>query len=190
MININLIANRRSQKLREMVMLRWAVISVLLLAVGMALLNVMALLDYATAVGKLATTQDKLKMVQDDKIGLDKVQAKIEEKRPQVILLKQAQQSQEAWLIILADISHILRNDVVLTTLSSGRSDKSMTLTMGGYATDERTVAQLILDLREKTKWAGNPKPGTVSANMNEHGERTVHFDLTVPIEGMLGGDL
>ena len=190
MININLIANRRSRKLREMVMLRWAFISVILLLIAMFSLNAWELWVYSAAAEQLTRTQKTLTKIQEDKKTLDEIQAKVEEKRPQVILLKQAQQSQGAWLIILADLSRIVPSDVVLTSLSTGRVDKTMTLSMGGYAADEHTVGQFMMDLPEKTAWAGTPKLGTVSADEKDQGQRTVHFDLTVPIQGMLGGDL
>jgi len=190
MININLIANRRAKKMREMTFLRFAIMGVIIVFMAMLFLNLYALLMQRIAVDQYNVAVQRLEDIQEDEKDFNKILDEIKEKVPQTNLLERAQQSQAAWATILADFSRMLPHDVVLTNMSTAIVDKNMGVQIGGYAADEQTLGQFMIDLRTKTEWAGKPKLGTVSAVENDlTKERRVRFDLMVPIMGMMAGD-
>ncbi len=189
MININLIAGRRSKKLREMMFLRWAVLGVFLVLTSMFILNIWALYNQGTARNNNTTIANALKDRRKDAQELDEIEGTISEKKPQIRLLQQAQQSQAAWLTILADLSRIMPNDVAISNLSTSESQGLIAVRFSGIARDEKTLGDFMMDIPTKTGWAGKPKVGSVTEETVMK-MRRVHFDLTVPVEGMKGGDL
>lgn len=189
MININLIANRRSRKMREMMYLRWAIFGVFIAILIAIVMNLFAILDYKMAVNNRDEKKNQVAVLQEKEQQLDKYTNQIKELEPQLILLDQAQKSQNAWLTVMADMSRVIPSNVYIVSFNSTIMDKQMALAINGVAEDETTVGRFSEILRTQTNWAGNPKQGSISASINELIGRRVTFDLVIPINGMIGGD-
>ncbi|MEI6518677.1 MAG: PilN domain-containing protein [bacterium] len=189
MININLIANRRSRKMREMMYLRWAIFGVFIAILIAIIMNLFAIFDYNWAIDTRNVRQAQVDSLQQKEKQLDALTNQIKELEPQLLLLNQAQKSQNAWLTIMADMSRIIPSNVYLTSFNSTVIDKQMALAIGGVAEDEKTVGVFSETIRTQTSWAGNPKQGAISASVSELTGRQVTFDMVIPIEGMIGGD-
>lgn len=189
MISINLIANRRSRKMREMMYLRWAIFGVFIAILIAIVMNLLAVIDYSMADTTRDVRKGEVASLQVKEKQLNTLTNKIKELEPQLIMLGQAQKSQNAWLTIMADMSRIIPSNVYITSFNSTVIDKQMALAISGVAEDESTVGDFSETIRTKTSWAGNPKQGSISASENELTGRRVIFDLVVPINGMIGGD-
>ncbi len=189
MININLIANRRSRKMREMMYLRWAIFGVFIAILIAIVMNLFAILDNKWASNKRDEKKVIVEALNQKEKQLDALSNQIKELEPQLLMLGQAQKSQNAWLTIMADMSKIIPPSVYLTSFNSTVMDKQMALSISGVAEDETTVGVFSETVRTKTSWAGNPKQGAISASVSELTGRHVTFDLIIPIDGMIGGD-
>ncbi|HEY3379403.1 MAG TPA: PilN domain-containing protein [Armatimonadota bacterium] len=189
MININLIAERRARKMREMTILRVGSLCVVLLSILMVLIIMYAgyrNISASTDVKTVTKTLDDLQPQYDE---LLQVRNQISALAPVETLLNEVQKSEGAWMIILGDISAITPRGVVLQTVGSTSDAQGVSLHIAGRATDEQTVAAFLLALRQQTSWAKTPNLKSVTS---EDGPQTkaVRFDLTVPVQGLLGGDL
>jgi Tfp pilus assembly protein PilN len=189
MININLIANRRSRKMREMMYLRWAIFGVFIAILIAIVMNLFAILDNKYASNNRDEKKIQVEALKQKEKQLDVLTDQIKELEPQLMMLNQAQKSQNAWLTIMADMSRIIPSDVYLTSFNSTVIDKQMALSISGVAIDEKTVGEFSETIRTQTGWAGNPRQGAISASNSELLGRRVTFDMIIPIEGMIGGD-
>ncbi len=189
MININLIANRRTRKMREMMYLRWAIFGVFISILICIILIMWAKIDNVYETNKQNDKKQQVEALQQKEKQLDALTNQINDLEPQLIMLSQAQKSQNAWLTIMADMSRIMPSNVYITSFNSTVIDKQMALSISGVAEDENTVGVFSETIRTQTRWAGNPKQGSISASVSELLGRRVTFDLIIPIDGMIGGD-
>ena len=93
-------------------------------------------------------------------------------------------------MTILADTSRITPNDVFLSAFTTSANADGVTLHINGLANDENTLGQYMTAIREKTAWAQMSTLNSVSAQEDLHFGRRVHFDLTIPIRNLIGGEL
>lgn len=189
MININLIAERRARKVREISILRMSVLGVFLVILAMGLLNTVAYIDKVISEKALAQVTDELAIVTEEKVKLDLIKAEISEKEPVVTLLKQVQLSEAAWMIILADFTRVIPDNVSIGGITTTMTDEGVELNVAGVASDEETVGEFMLAIREKTRWAKTPTAGTISA-VDDNPDSGVRFSLTIPVRGLYGGEL
>jgi len=190
MININLIAERRARKMREMTTLRFSTIGVLVVMVFAILLNIGKLLECQALRTEQKTAQKQLDELGAKRRELKKVTDEIEAKRPVVNLLEQVRVSEAAWMTILADTSKITPSDVMLSSFNTTPSPDGIMLHINGKAVDEGTVGNYMLAFRQQTRWAKTPTLGTVTAQDDALFGKRVSFDLTIPIKDLIGGEL
>ena len=196
MININLIAERRERRIREMMIIRVGTLSVICLIVLMVLLNSAAWLLKLSAQSDLIGINKQLSNQQPRYEQWQQVQAEIAARQPVVALLEQVQKSEGAWMTILGDLSQITPSEVVLDGLGTAASDKVVQLRLTGRARDENTLAAFMLAISKDTRWAGEPELKSLSGEnkTDTKGLITqrplVHFELLVPVRGLVGGDL
>lgn len=190
MININLIAERRAQRIREMRYLQGAGLGVVVLLVLMVGLNVTAMVTRQALKNDIVTINSELKKLEDDQETLNQIVAKIEERRPLVTLLDHVRISEGVWMTILADTSDIIPDDVVLRGFNAGARKDGISIRLAGVAKDQKTVGDFMLALSEKTRWADKPIPGPIALEASTNNGSRVRFDLTVPVRDLLGGEL
>jgi Tfp pilus assembly protein PilN len=122
---------------------------------------------------------------------LKALQTQIADIAPKVKLLQQVRVSEAAWITIIADLGRILPGTVVLDSMSATANDKGIVLRMTGKAKDQKSVADFMEALRTKTTWnqhSGPPRPGTINA-IQVGDLKAVSFDVTVSVDGLMGGD-
>lgn len=192
MININLIAERRTRRLREMTTIRISILVIVCIAVIMILFNLGSLWEAKNYRDDLRVTEKNRRDIEGDYQRLLKVRTEIAQKAPLVTLLRQVQISESAWITILTDLSRILPNNVAIDTISTESSTQGgVNLHLAGRGTDENAVADFMQRLPYQTRWAGTPSLNGMNTElMQGQGRATVHFDVKVPINGMIGGDL
>lgn len=190
MININLIAERRARKQREDTVLRISWMGVALVLLGMVALNVtwwneLRITESARnqMEAKAAESEEALKQF----LAL---KAEVQEKDKIVMLLRQVRVSESAWMTILADVSHLIPDDVVLTGLTTQAGDKGVAVRLTGQARDERMVAQFMQDIPDLTRWARTPNLNRLKFDDQQGYGRIAGFELVVPVIGLYGGDL
>ncbi len=189
-ININLIAERRARKMREVMVLRWSTMGVLFVILLMISMNVIAAVEMFATKRDIIALEFELKSYEGKRQELARIELAIAEKRPMVALLEQVRVSEGAWMTMLADFSHIIPHDVVIDNLSTTPSDTGVRLRVSGRALDETTVGEFMMALRQHTRWAMTPELGTVSAEQTPFGDKLVRFDLAIPVKGLFGGQL
>ena len=191
MININLIAERRTRRIREMTILRISMLSVAALTVVMVLLIITAFsLNY---IAKKDLAIYNLKLLDQDKEYADwqKIQDEIAEKQPIVSLLEQVQMSEIAWMTILADLSRITPRNVTIEGFNTNASDKEgVQIRIAGHASNAETVGEFMLAFSRDTGWAGNPELKNLSDETKTSTKPSVKFEIMVPVRGLVGGVL
>lgn len=193
MININLIAERRARKIREMTILRMSSFGIITLVIAMVLLNIYAWLMHLTANSDLERVTRDWNDLQPKYKELLQIQDEIAARKPVVRLLEQVQVSEGAWMIMFADLCKVVPKDMVLDGVRPSGGTDGMALSIGGTARDEKTVATFMLNLRQQTAWANTPVLKSFAKQGGENaapGAATVHFELLVPVRGLVGGDL
>lgn len=189
MININLIAERRARKIRELAILSRSVMGVILLLAAMLAINGLTWSSWYLQKADLRQVNLKLKNAELKAQALNEIKQKIAEKRPMVTLLEHVQVSEGAWITMLADFSRVTPPNIALTSFSTQASDKDMVLQVAGRASDEDAVGDYMMALRQHTKWAASAKLGSVTADP-QNGVQAVRFDLKISVRGLLGGEL
>lgn len=191
MININLIAERRARKLWEENILRKSAIGLVLLLVVMVVLNFMAWFDMQSSQKNMLVQQTERNELLQDRKELEAIQAEIALKGPIVDLLDQVRVSEGAWMTILADISRVIPHEAALSNLHTQASKEGVRLRLTGRALDEDTVGSFMMAISQQADWAKTPELGSISDERHtEGGPQVVRFDFSVPVRGMLGGEL
>ena len=189
-ININMIAERRSKRIREMNILRISALLVVCITILLVMMNAINGYDALIASKRLETVNMELKRQAPRLKQWNATQQQIKAKRPVVKLLKQVQNSECAWMTVFADLSKITPPDVVLTTQSCSGSEKGMTLVLSGKVADEPTLARYMIAFSQNTTWAGQPTIKTFTASTGEKDPRMhYNFSLDIPIHGLVGGE-
>ncbi len=130
----------------------------------------------------------------ESKKEYDAIQSEIDKIKPHIMLINQVRVSEAVWMIILADVSKISLAfpGVTITSFTVNSTDKGVDIKMAGSAPDEKTLGEYMVSL-SKTDWAANEKTkvGTISIEPGPGNTvKSVHFEVTVPIADMKGGDL
>ncbi len=192
MININLIAERRAKRLREMNIIRWSAMGVFLVLVGMIGLNLFSGLTLVVEKNTELAQKQKIYSKADAVKEYEETQSEIDQIKPHINLIRQVRVSEAAWMVILADISKITPSEIVINNITVASTDKGVELKMGGIAKDEKAVGDYMVSL-STTTWAANNKTkvGTISITPGPQNTiEMVTFDVSVPVTGMVGGDL
>lgn len=192
MININLIAERRERKLREENILRKSAIGLVLLLVAIVVLNGTAFIDMQSSRRDMNAERQRLTTLKQDREALAVIESQIAEKGPIVDLLRQVRVSEGAWMVILADLSRVIPADAALANLHTQAKKEGVTLRLTGRARDEETVGAFMMSLSQHAHWAGTPELGNITdeRSADDSGLQVVRFDFSVPVRGMLGGEL
>jgi len=190
MININLIASRRAQRLRVAKLARISGYGVLGLLLAVVLTYAWLSIAIAVVNGEIREVDASLgdpKLTQAlDRITFLESQAAV--LRPRVKLLHQVQQSQQAWGQILDDLSAVIPNDVWLTSVASRRDQDKQKVVLIGSALSQRAVGNFMLNLKQ-ADWCSTPTLG-YTQTVKLQGSDVVNFEVTVNMEKPIGSDL
>ncbi len=192
MININLIAERRNQRLREAAILRVGTVVVVLLGVVMLAVN----LGFVAGMVQAAVDQHNAETAKKDMVSrhqeYDAVVAQIGPLEKVNQLLGQVTVSEVAWMYIMADISRTVPADVAVSQITHNVAKEGVSLRITGTAKDESAVAGFMLALPRDTRWADTPFPNGVSKinATSTDAAPGVAYDITVPVRDLYGGDL
>ena len=191
MININLVANRRAQRLRIAKLARIS-------GYGVLGLMLAVVLTYAWLSIAIALVNSEVREV-DARLGDPKLMGALNRitflesqaavLRPRVKLLEQVQQSQTDWGQILDDLSKEIPNDVWLTSLASRREQKEQKLVIGGSAMSQRAVGNFMLNLK-RGRWCSMPSLGYTQTLRVQRNTGVVNFEITVTLEKAIGSEL
>lgn len=190
MLNINLIAERRSRKLREMMTLRWSMIGLVLLLLLMLGFNITAWFEWQSNQKDLTRQANLLVDLKVEYEVLQEINQKISEKGPIVNLLDQVRISEQSWMIILADISQVIPQDANIEGIVTMGARDGMRLRFSGQALDQETVGVFMEAFSQQTLWASPADLSQISISRNAGDSKRVRFDFSVPVRGMLGGEL
>jgi Tfp pilus assembly protein PilN len=192
MININLIAERRSQRLREATILRFSILAVVLLAAVMVTLNLVYFMLYVSKTSeKYSAEQRKVEISKRHKEYITVVD-QINPLKKVNELLGQVTVSEDAWMYILADLSRTIPADVAVGNIAPSVAKEGVSLRITGTAKDETAVGGFLLALPRDTRWADTPFANSVTklnASPTDP-EPGVSYDITVPVRDLYGGDL
>lgn len=189
MININLIAERRARQIREALFLRFAALGVVALFVVMVVLNATAAMERNDLQRQIRQVNAELRELEIAQAKLNEIIEEINQYKPLVTLLEHVRVSEGVWMTIFADVSKILPDDVVLSTIGASPNKDGVALRLAGAAKDQDTVGKFMVALVEETKWAQKPTTGPLTLE-DKDGITRVRFDLHVPVRDLLGGEL
>jgi len=189
-ININLIAERRARRQREVTILRMSTLGVVLIVFIMVVLNLAWWKLTVDTAHTLTMTEQTLTERRVERDAFRALKADVEEKREIVTLLGQVRVSESAWMIILADISRVISPDVVLASFTTETKNDAIWLRLTGRARDFKTAGSFMESLRVGTRWAKTPTLGGLTSGENrDTGVTQATFEIRVPVEGLYGGE-
>jgi Tfp pilus assembly protein PilN len=190
MMNINLIAERRAQRQRSARMLRIGGYTVLSLLVAIAVMYTYFSIAVSIVRGEIVEY--------DAKFGDPAFKSKLEriaylEQRcaalaPQVELLQSVQDSHQAWIAVLDDLSRCLPDNAWLTNMQSRRDQTGQSLSITGSALSQRAVGDFMLNLKQ-AGWCGDPAL-SFTQTVGLLGHEIVNFDVTAPVKKPIGSEL
>ncbi len=190
MIDINLIAQRRQQKLRTTKLLRVSFYGTFLLAVAICLL-------YAGMTVKIWRINSDI-VACDAKLGdpilvrsLEHVtflEEQTAQLRPRVDLLRRVQASQRSWVTVLEQFSGAVPSNVWMTALNSKINNNKQSLVVAGNALNHGSVGNFMLNLKH-ADWC-QPPTLSFTRTTKASGREVVSFELGLDVDSPIGSDI
>lgn len=189
--DINLIATRRAQKQRTIAVMRCAVYSLIAVLVAVALLYARMWVATRLVEGQIAVVEGELAnpTLADAVERIRFLEANIADYGPRVGLLEKVHHSEQAWIDILRDLSVSIPKGVWVSQMTSRRGDQEQTLTFRGSAYTQRNIGQFMLQV-EDLDWSNPPRLGFTQKSVTLQGRDVVDFEVTVPLNKVIGSDL
>jgi len=188
-LDINLIATRRSDRQRRAKQMRLSVYAlvglVLLIGVMYAWLSVSIRL-VGSQIGECQAQLRDPQLVAASR-EVRKLQAEITEMKPRLELLRRVHASETGWLAVLRDMSASVPGDLWLTGFTSKRDLMGHTLTLKGASLSHDSTADLMLNLK-RTHWCGDPTLNFTQVNQSP-GRTVVQFELAAPFSRAIGSE-
>jgi hypothetical protein len=189
MINLNMIAERRARKTREIATLRGTAIGDILLFLAAVVINLTTFYVCGTIKEEQQSWQHNLANLQPQEKAYQDLSREVQALRPVVTVLEKVRMTEAAWMTILADLGRVMPRGASIGGVTASSGTAGVTLTMNGNATEPRVVGEFMVDLREKTLWAGETKLSSLTSESKDNAQ-VVHFGLTVAVRSMFGGEL
>jgi Tfp pilus assembly protein PilN len=189
--DINLIATRRAQKQRTIAVMRCAVYSLIAVLVAVALLYARMWVATRLVEGQIAVVEGELAnpTLADAVERIRFLEANIADYGPRVELLEKVHHSEQAWIDILRDLSVSIPKGVWVSQMTCRRGDQEQTLTFRGSAYSQRNIGQFMLQV-EDLDWSKPPRLGFTQKSVTLQGRDVVDFEVTVPLNKVIGSDL
>ena len=189
--DINLIAARRAQKQRTIAILRCAVYSLIAILVAVVFLYAKMWVATSLVEGQISVVEGKL--ANPTLAGaierINFLETNIADYGPRVDLLEKVHDSEQAWIDILSDLSRSIPQGVWVSQLTSRRGTTDQTIALRGSAYNQRDIGQFMLQV-EKLEWSQTPSLGYTQVNANQHGRSVVDFEVSVPLNNIIGSEL
>lgn len=189
--DINLIATRRAQKQRAMTVMRCVVYTLIAVLVGVGMVYAKLWVATRLVQGQIAEMQARLS---DPALAdaIDRIQfleANIADFGPRVTLLQKVHDSEDAWIRILRDTSAAIPSGVWISQFTSRHGDKEQSLVLRGSAYNQRDIGEFMLQL-EDLAWSEVPNLGFTQAKTGGRQQSVVDFEVTVPLNRVIGSEL
>jgi len=192
-LDINLIATQRRQKQRALTIMRCAVYSLIALFLGVAILYARLAVAAKLTEGRIAEVQAKLNdpALSEAVARISFLDSNIARLEPRVDLLEKVHDSEQAWIQILRDLGACVPSsgNLWLSQLSSRRAEKEQVLSLRGSAFNQADVGEFMLNLN-KPSWSKTPTLGFSQVNVSSKGRPVIQFEITVPLNYIIGGNL
>jgi len=153
-------------------------------------LNITMWFDLRSNRNDLKVQSNLLVELQSEYAVLQKINQEISEMGPIVNLLDEVRISEQTWMIILADISLVIPHNASIENITTLGGKDGIKLRFSGEALDQDTVGAFMETFSQQTLWADPADLGQISASRIKAEGQRVRFDFSVPVRGMLGGEL
>lgn len=189
--DINLIATRRAQKQRAVTIIRCVVYSLMAILLGVTLLYARMFVATHMVQGQIVVTEAGLAdpALAEAVERIEFLETNIAQLEPRVSLLEKVHDSEQAWIRIMRDMSAAIPEDVWISKMSSRRTAEAQTLTVNGSAHRQRDIGEFMLRMDE-LGWSRVPHLGYTQARVTAAGRAVIDFEVTVPLNRAIGGDL
>ena len=191
--DINLIAGRRRQKQRALAATRCAVYSLIVLFLAVALLYARLAVATRLTAGRIAEVDAKLTdpALAEAMARVQFLDGSIAALGPRVQLLEKVHDSEASWIQILQDIGACVPapGNVWLSQLSSKRADKEQQISLRGAAYNQKDIGDFMLSL-DAPAWSKAPMLGYTQVGAAGKGPSVIEFEITVPLNKIIGSDL
>jgi len=190
MIDINLIAQRRQQRLRTAKLLRLGFYAAFALVIGLCLLYAGMTIRTWGIRAEITTCDVKLS---DPALvrGLQRVdflEQQTSELKPKVELLTLVRGTQRSWRTMMEDFSSCIPGKVWMTGLNSRRDKDKQTLTVAGGAMTQCEVGEFMLNLNQAS-WCQPPKL-TYTRTSKMSSQDVVSFEFTMLLASPIGSNI
>ncbi len=191
--NINLIAARRRQKQRALALTRLGVYSLFGLAVAITLLYYVMDARVQQTEAQIADVRGELSSpsLSDSIKRIEYLERETARYQPRVQILEKVHSSESEWIRIISDVGSCTPagNSLWLTQLTSTRSDKSQAISLRGQAFRQEEIGDYMLKLSQPP-WSGDPSLGFTQMRKTMGGTEVIDFEVTVPLQSVIGSDL
>ena len=189
--DINLIAARRAQKQRTIAVMRCAVYSLIAILVGVALLYAKMWMATSLVKGQISVVEGELAnpTLAGAVERINFLETNIADYGPRVGLLEKVHDSEQAWIDILSDLSASIPKGVWVSQMTSRRGPQDQTIALRGSAYNQRDIGQFMLQV-ESLKWSQAPSLGFTQASVSQQGRSVVDFEVSVPLNKIIGSEL
>ncbi len=189
--DINLIATRRAHRQRTITIMRCVTYSLIVVLVGVGLVYAKLWSAARLVQGDIAIIEAKLSDPELVK-AVDRIaflESNTARLQPRVVLLEKVHDSEDAWIGILRDTSAAIPKGVWISQMQTRRTDKEQRIVMKGSAYNQRDVGEFMLRV-DALGWSRMPNLGFTRAEKDRRGRALVGFEVTVPLETIIGGEL
>jgi Tfp pilus assembly protein PilN len=189
--DINLIAARRAQKQRTIAIMRCAVYSLIAILVGVGLLYAKMWMATRLVEGQISVVEGELAnpTLADAIERIRFLETNVADYGPRVQLLEKVHGSEQAWIDIMTDLSAVIPRGVWVSAMTSRRGPQEQSIALRGSAYNQRDIGQFMLQV-EELPWSQPPNLGFTQANVNFQGKAVVDFEISVPLDKVIGSDL
>ncbi len=189
--DINLIATKRAQRQRAVAIMRCVFYSLFAVLVGLGLMYARMWMSTRLVEGHIAEVEAKLAdpALAEATERIRFLETNIADYGPRVQLLQKVHDSEQSWITILNDLSRAIPSGVWVSQFTSHRADKQQSVTLRGSAYNQKDIGQFMLQV-EELGWSQPPGLGFTQANANMRGRSVVDFEVTVPLEKVIGSEL
>ncbi len=191
--SINLIAGRRRQKQRAAALMRLGVYSLFVLAIAVTLLYFMMDAKVQQVQGQVASVQGELsnRTIADSVKRIEYLEGQTALYEPRVQILEKVHSSESDWIRIISDVGACAPadNNLWLTQMTCQRSDKAQTISLRGQAYRQEAIGSYMLRLSQPP-WSGDPALGFTQSRKSIGGAEVIDFEVTVPLQMVIGSDL
>jgi len=191
MIDINLIAARRTQRQRILALMRLSFYGLFGMALLIVLLYAWMTVQIRLVSSRIAEAEAILAApdIQENLRRINFLKGQIATLAPKAEILRKVHDSESRWLEVLRDVGASVPADVWVNSMQSRAADKGQQISLTGSASSQRLIGAYMLALQGED-WCGPLQLVQANSSRDPSKANTVDFEVTIPLKEPIGLNL